>query len=59
MNRFAKMDEVLAEIAIQAVLLAADGTPVLEAQEMLNSFVDTDQRIDLTAVAEIPNAGAA
>lgn len=59
MNRFAKMDEVLAEIAIQAVLLAADGTPVLEAQEMLNSFVDTDQRIDLTAIAEFPNAGAA
>ncbi|MCB0385233.1 MAG: MotA/TolQ/ExbB proton channel family protein [Bdellovibrionales bacterium] len=47
-NRFSKMDERLAELAIQAVLLAADRTPILEAQEMLNSFVDEDQRIDLT-----------
>ncbi|MCB0364482.1 MAG: MotA/TolQ/ExbB proton channel family protein [Bdellovibrionaceae bacterium] len=48
-NRYGKMDERLAELAIQAVLLAADRTPILEAQEMLNSFVDEDQRIDLTS----------
>ena len=47
-KRFSKMDERLAELSIQAVLLASERTPILEAQEMLNSFVDDDQRIDLT-----------
>ncbi|MCB0361821.1 MAG: MotA/TolQ/ExbB proton channel family protein [Bdellovibrionales bacterium] len=58
-NRFAKMDEVLAELAIQTVLLAAENTPLLEAQEMLNSFVDTDQRVDLSLVLQNLNEEAA
>lgn len=40
-------DEESAEIALQAVLLAADKTSALEAQEILNSYVDVRHRIDV------------
>lgn len=58
-NRFAKMDELLAEMAIQAILLARENTPILEAQEMLNSFVDVDQRIDMTLTGSLRDRIAA
>jgi chemotaxis protein MotA len=40
-------DEESAEIALQAVILAADKTSALEAQEILNSYVDVRHRIDV------------
>jgi chemotaxis protein MotA len=36
-----------AELALQAVLLAAKGVNLLEAQEMLNSFVAPEERINI------------
>lgn len=40
-------DEESAEIAVQAVLLAAEQASALEAQELLNSFVEVQNRIDV------------
>jgi chemotaxis protein MotA len=40
-------DEESAEVALQAVLLAAERVSVLEAQEILNSYVDVRYRIDI------------
>lgn len=45
-SRNANEDEKLGEIALQAVLLASERVNLLEAQEMLNSFVGNDERID-------------
>ena len=35
------------EIALQAVLLAADNTSLLKSQELLNSFADRSSRVDM------------
>lgn len=43
----AVVEEKMGEIAVQAVLLAADRVNLLEAQEMLNSYVDASERIDV------------
>jgi chemotaxis protein MotA len=40
----AQADEELGEMALQAVLLAAERTSYLEAQELMNSFVDRRHR---------------
>lgn len=42
-------DEDAADIALQAVLLACDRVSVLEAQEVLNSYVDERHRIDVVS----------
>lgn len=43
----ALIEEKMGEIAVQAVLLAADRVNLLEAQEMLNSYVEDSERIDV------------
>lgn len=43
----ASEEEEEGEIALQAVLLAADHTSLLEAQEMLNSYLNKDQRLSV------------
>jgi chemotaxis protein MotA len=48
-----------AEIAMQAVLLAADSVSLLEAQEVLNSYVRPDQRVDVFGNAGTATEGAA
>lgn len=40
-------DEDAAEIALEAVMLACDRVSMLEAQEVLNSYVDERYRIDV------------
>jgi hypothetical protein len=35
------------ELALQAVLLASRGTPILQSQEFLNSFVPDDSRVNI------------
>lgn len=40
-------EEKLAEISLQAILLAAEKVNLLEAQEMLNSFVEVRERVDV------------
>lgn len=40
-------DEKLGEIALQSVMLAAERTSLLEAQELLNSYVPSANRVDL------------
>ncbi len=40
-------DERAAELALQAILIASDGGSVLEAQEMLNSFVTKGERVNV------------
>lgn len=40
-------DEKLGEIALQTVLLAAERVNLLETQEMLNSYVDESDRVDM------------
>lgn len=44
-------EEKIGEIALQAVLLAADRIDLLESQEMLNSFVSTEDRVDFISNA--------
>lgn len=39
------------ELALQAVLLAARGTPLLQAQEFLNSFVPDESRVNVLSNA--------
>ncbi len=41
-----EQDEKLAEIGLRAVLLAAEGSRLLEAQEILNSYVEVGERVD-------------
>ncbi len=48
-----------AEIAMQAVLLAVDSVSLLEAQEVLNSYVRPDQRVDVFGDARTATEGAA
>jgi chemotaxis protein MotA len=48
-----------AELMLQALLLAADGSSLLEAHEMLNSFVQKKHRRSFAQSEETPNAGAA
>ncbi len=43
----ATIDEKNAEIAMQAVLLAAERANLLETQEMLNSYVEPQHRVDV------------
>jgi chemotaxis protein MotA len=45
--KFSVEDEKDGEIALQAVLLASERASLLEAQEMLNSFVDRKSRINI------------
>jgi len=45
--RFAAEEKKNSEIALQAVLLATEGVSLLEAQEVLNSFVSSHQRVNL------------
>jgi chemotaxis protein MotA len=56
MGKFAADEKRDGEIAMQGVLLAADDTPALEAHEMLNSFVQKRDRLQLNfnaaAIAE-------
>ena len=49
-KKIIKEEERMAEIAIQAVLLAAEGYNLIEAQEMLNSMVDMSDRVDFVAL---------
>ncbi len=45
--RYAQEERKASDIAMQAVLLATEGVSVLEAQEVLNSFVPAHQRVNL------------
>lgn len=47
MYKHSHEDEKAGEIALQAVLLAAERTNLLETQEMLNSFVSHGERVDV------------
>jgi len=40
------------ELALQAVLLASRGTPILQSQEFLNSFVPDDSRVNILQDAQ-------
>lgn len=46
-SKTANEEEKLGEIALQAILLAAERTNLLETQEMLNSFVPEKDRVDV------------
>jgi chemotaxis protein MotA len=70
-SKNAHEEEKLGEVALQAILLAAERVNSLEAQEMLNSYVDPKDRVDVlglnnldegtseSASTEEPKAGAA
>jgi len=45
-------EEKLGEVALQSVLLASERTNLLESQEMLNSFVDFRDRVDVIGIKE-------
>jgi chemotaxis protein MotA len=45
--KFSMEDEKDGEIALQAILLASERSSLLEAQEMLNSYVDRKYRINI------------
>lgn len=45
-------DEKTGEIALQAVLLAAEKADMLEAQELLNSYVEPHERVDLVGTTD-------
>jgi len=45
-------DEKMGEIALQAVLLAAERADLLESQEMLNSFVAAHERVDILKTSD-------
>jgi chemotaxis protein MotA len=47
MNKTALAERKNAEIALHAVLLAVDRVSLLEAQEVLNSYVSHDQRVNV------------
>jgi chemotaxis protein MotA len=49
----------MAEVALQAVLLAAERTPALEAQELLNSFVPEAERYREHIIVDIERDEAA
>jgi chemotaxis protein MotA len=46
-SKTANEEEKLGEIALQSILLAAERTNLLETQEMLNSFVEEKDRVDV------------
>ncbi len=46
-SRNAHEEEKLGEIALQSILLAAERVNLLEAQEMLNSYVEAKDRVDI------------
>jgi chemotaxis protein MotA len=46
-NKRVTVDQFQGEICLQAVLLLVENVSLLKSQEMLNSFVTRDQRIDL------------
>ncbi len=53
--KHAHEEEKLGEVALQSILLAADRINLLETQEMLNSYVDEKDRVDvlgLTTMAQ-------
>lgn len=53
MHKNALEERKRAEIALHAVLLAADRTGLLESQEVLNSYVARDQRVNvMSGIAE-------
>jgi flagellar motor component MotA len=54
-------DEKLGEIALQSILLASEKTNLLEAQELLNSYVNPRDRVDVIGAfaAEAENEVAA
>lgn len=56
--RRALEDQKMGEVALRAVILAMSGTGPLEAQEILNSFVPREDRIDVTGSLS-ERAGAA
>lgn len=45
-------EEKLGEIALQSILLAADRVNLLETQEMLNSFVEEKDRVDILGLTQ-------
>lgn len=47
MLKTAKVDKKRAEVALHAVLLHIDGVTMLEAQEILNSYVAPNERVNL------------
>jgi chemotaxis protein MotA len=52
MGKYASDEKRDGEIAMQGILLAAEDTPALEAHEMLNSFVQKRDRLQLNFNAE-------
>ncbi|MFW7379133.1 MAG: motility protein A [Oligoflexus sp.] len=46
--RRVQLEKFQGEVAVQAVLLAAEGTALLKSQEMLNSFVSKQDRVNIT-----------
>jgi chemotaxis protein MotA len=52
-SKNANEDEKLGEIALQSILLAAERTNLLETQEMLNSFVEEKDRIDVLGLNNV------
>ncbi|MCB0351609.1 MAG: MotA/TolQ/ExbB proton channel family protein [Bdellovibrionales bacterium] len=57
-SKHAHEEEKMGEIALQAVLLAADRMNMLETQEMLNSFVDERYRVDVLGLSTINEPSA-
>lgn len=51
-SKNASEEEHLGEMALQAVLLASERQNLLESQEMLNSFVDPRDRVDVIGQVE-------
>ena len=45
-----RVEKFNGELALQSVLLAADQTSLLKSQELLNSFVDREHRVDVISV---------
>lgn len=51
-SKNANEEEHLGELSLQAVLLAAEKQNLLESQELLNSFVEPRDRVDMISQAE-------
>ena len=49
-------DGKLGEIALHAILLAAEKVNLLEAQEMLNSYVEDNDRVDVIGLEKVNDA---
>lgn len=52
-KKIASDEEKMAELALQAILLASQQASLLEAQELMNSMVSTEERVDIISQSSL------